>query len=84
MPRVKKMGDIQLTDLSEVEAGKLLRLLVNGPKPAKMFVLVCACGARTEHARRNPRAWDGWQTVPFAKCPCCLEKDRCRKEGKHD
>lgn len=75
-----RMGDIRLSDISELETGKLLRVLVNGIKPARVYVLICGCSAWAD-IRKNPKAWNGWQIVPFAKCPACLEKDRCRKEG---
>ena len=61
--------------LDELDADRLLRVLYNGPRPAKVHTLICLCGAIAD-LRESPRAWNGWQILPTAKCPNCLAKPR--------
>ena len=69
------MITIILDDLDECEADRLLRLLYNGIRPSKVHTLVCLCGAIAD-LRLSKKAWNGWQVLPTAKCPCCLVKSR--------
>lgn len=65
--------------LDERDFSKLMTVLLHGVRRnPRRQVLVCACGRRSDSLECNPKAWNGWQIVPFAKCPCCLEP---RKEG---
>jgi hypothetical protein len=56
--------------LDEHDADKLLRVLYNGTRPARVHTLVCLCGTIAD-LRQDPRAWNGWQILPPAKCPAC-------------
>lgn len=60
--------------LDERDFGKIVTVLAYGLRPhPRRSVLVCACGQKSGNIQTNPKAWNGWQTVPFAKCFCCLE-----------
>ncbi len=54
--------------LDEADAGTLLHKLHKCASP----VLTCLCG-RSADLRDRPDAWNGWQVLPFAKCPECLK-----------
>ena len=55
----------------ENDAWNLLRVLYNGRRPARVHTLICLCGALAD-LRESPKAWNGWQILPHAKCPACL------------
>ena len=57
--------------IDEVDAAQLLRTLYHGRK-TEVHVLVCLCG-RSADLNKNQKAWNGWQVIPFAKCPHCLQ-----------
>ena len=57
--------------LDEEDASQLLRILYNGKRPARVHTLICLCGNIAD-LRKNPKAWNGWQILPTAKCPECL------------
>jgi hypothetical protein len=40
--------------------------------------LKCACGAIAD-LRTSPKAWYGWQVVPKAVCPQCIDKSLLEK-----
>ncbi len=61
--------------LDEDDAAKLLRVLYNGRKPARVHTLICPCGARAD-LRESPRAWNGWQILPHGVCPRCIERGK--------
>ena len=67
--------------LDELDADRLLRMLYNGTRPAKVHTLVCLCGAIGD-LRVSEQAWNGWQILPTAKCPACIEKPK--KENGHE
>jgi hypothetical protein len=56
--------------LDELDADRLLRMLYNGTRPARVHTLVCLCGS-TADLRESPSAWNGWQILPNAVCPAC-------------
>jgi 2-keto-3-deoxy-galactonokinase len=56
--------------LDEVDADRLLRALYNGTRPRHVHTLICLCGAIAD-LRTDPKAWNGWQILPHAKCPAC-------------
>jgi len=56
--------------LDEHDADRLLRILYNGTRPARVHTLICLCGAIAD-LRMNVCAWNGWQVLPHAKCPTC-------------
>lgn len=58
--------------LDEVDTDKLLRLLYNGERPVRVHTLICLCGAVAD-LRESVKAWNGWQILPTAKCPACIE-----------
>jgi hypothetical protein len=58
--------------LDEQDADQLLRVLYNGRRPENVHTLICLCGAIAD-LRESPKAWNGWQLIPNAKCPRCLE-----------
>lgn len=57
----------------ERDTDRLLTVLYNGKRPVKVHTLACACGAIAD-LRVSKKAWNGWQTLPWAKCPQCLQK----------
>ena len=59
--------------LDEQDTDRLLRILYNGKRPSKVHTLACACSVIAD-LRLSPRAWNGWQVLPTAKCPTCLQK----------
>ena len=59
--------------LDEDDADRLLRMLYNGRRPARVHTLICFCG-RIADLREDECAWNGWQILPHAKCPDCLAK----------
>lgn len=59
--------------LEEEDAARLLRTLYNGHKPRRVHTLICLCGAMGD-LRVSPKAWNGWQVLPHAKCPRCLRR----------
>jgi hypothetical protein len=61
--------------IDERDADRLLRTLYND-KPHQVHILICLCGA-TADLYVSSRAWNGWQVLPTAKCPVCLEKAWC-------
>ncbi len=61
--------------LDEDDAAKLLHMLYNGRKPRRVHTLLCVCGARAD-LRESPRAWNGWQILPHAVCPRCIERGK--------
>lgn len=63
--------------LDENDTDRLLRVLYNGTRPARVHTLVCLCGA-TADLRESPKAWNGWQVLPHARCPICLDATRAR------
>jgi hypothetical protein len=66
------MMDGILILLDEFDTDRLLRILYNGQRPAKVHTMICVCGAMAD-LRQSPKAWNGWQILPNAKCPCCLQ-----------
>ena len=54
-------------------AAQLLQTLYNGRKPRRVHTLICACGAQAD-LRNNQHAWDGWQVLPHAVCPVCINR----------
>jgi hypothetical protein len=58
--------------LDEEDASKLLQRLYNGKRPAKVHLLICLCGAIAD-LWVSASAWNGWQVLPHAKCPKCLD-----------
>jgi len=63
---------MKIFSLSEEDTDRLLRMLYNGTRPARVHTLICAC-AEIADLRVSPGAWDGWQILPTAKCPECLK-----------
>lgn len=57
--------------IDELDVDKLLRYLYNGRRPDRIHTLICSCGAIAD-LRTSPKAWNGWQELPYAKCPGCL------------
>lgn len=57
--------------LDEQDAAELLTVLYNG-KPHHVHILICLCGAIAD-LRVSAKAWNGWQILPHAKCPRCIE-----------
>ena len=69
--------------LDAEDADKLLRVLYNGRRPLRVHTLLCACGALAD-LRVSACAWTGWQVLPTAKCPVCIERTRagiCTEHG---
>jgi len=64
--------NLPLILLDEEDVDRLLKLLYHGQRPARVHTLICGCSAQAD-LRRNPKAWNGWQILPFAKCPDCLK-----------
>lgn len=50
------------------DADKLLRVLYNGTRPERVHTLICLCGAIAD-LRVSSSAWNGWQVLPYARCP---------------
>jgi hypothetical protein len=63
--------EMPLVILDEHDTDRLLRLLYHGTRPARVHTLVCACG-RYADLRACESAWNGWQVLPFARCPVCV------------
>jgi hypothetical protein len=61
--------------LDEPDVDRLLRALYHGTRPRHVHTLICACGALAD-LRDSETAWIGWQVLPWAICPGCLEKER--------
>jgi hypothetical protein len=40
------------------------------------------CSNKSKDIQNNPKAWDGWQIVPPAVCPQCIERDLAAKGFK--
>lgn len=58
--------------LDEHDANALLRILYNGTRPGRVHTLICSCGAIAD-LRVSACAWNGWQLLPHARCPRCVE-----------
>lgn len=54
--------------LDERDADQLLRILYNGTRPPRVHTLICACGAIAD-LRVSSSAWNGWQVLPYVRCP---------------
>ncbi len=65
--------------LDEHDAAQLLQVLYNGQKPARVHTLICPCGAVAD-LRESSRAWNGWQILPHAVCPACIERGQAPAE----
>ena len=61
--------------LDEHDTDRLLRILYNGTRPARVHTLNCACGSIAD-LRLDTYAWNGWQVIPHPKCPVCLALER--------
>jgi hypothetical protein len=57
--------------LDEADTDRILKLLYNGTRPTRIHTLVCSCG-RFADLRASECAWNGWQLLPYARCPWCL------------
>lgn len=68
--------------LDEADAAQLLRVLYNGPKPARVHTLICICGAIGD-LRTSPKAWNGWRILPHPVCPDCLARGTQSYEQKY-
>jgi hypothetical protein len=68
---VNEAGQTRIV-LDEQDADQLLRMLYNGRRPVRVHTLICLCGAIAD-LRASPKAWNGWQVIPNARCPRCLE-----------
>ena len=60
--------------LNAQDTDRLLRLLYNDRKPARVHTLFCVCGLSADR-RGNPDAWNGWRVLPHPKCPGCLARE---------
>lgn len=62
--------EITITSMDEQDTDRILKLLYHGEKPERVHTLICGCGAIAD-LRVSPKAWNGWQILPYARCPAC-------------
>lgn len=56
------------------DVDRILRMLYDGSRPARVQYLVCGCG-RIANFRVSDAQGIGWQLLPHVVCPGCLVKE---------
>lgn len=71
LPSRSSEGELTHIVTDEADADRILRRIYQGRRPARVHLLICACGEMAD-LHDDPGAWNGWQILPHARCPKCL------------